>query len=73
MAVNIKNLDVENLLNEVVNLTGETKTEAIRRPLKNAVSGYPCALLIQTNAKGFLLYLKKKSGRKFLLTNLVNV
>ncbi|MEZ4595023.1 MAG: type II toxin-antitoxin system VapB family antitoxin [Chloroflexota bacterium] len=34
MAVNIKNLDVENLLNEVVNLTGETKTEAIRKALE---------------------------------------
>ena len=34
MAVNIKNKDVENLLNEVVNLTGETKTEAIRKALE---------------------------------------
>lgn len=34
MAVNIKNQDVENLLNEVVNLTGETKTEAIRKALE---------------------------------------
>lgn len=34
MAVNIKNPDVENLLNEVVNLTGETKTEAIRKALE---------------------------------------
>lgn len=34
MAVNIKNRDVENLLNEVVKLTGETKTEAIRKALE---------------------------------------
>lgn len=34
MAVNIKNQDVENLLNEVVSLTGETKTEAIRKALE---------------------------------------
>ena len=34
MAVNIKNQDVEDLLNEVVNLTGESKTEAIRKALE---------------------------------------
>jgi antitoxin VapB len=34
MAVNIKNQDVENLLNEVVQLTGESKTEAIRKALE---------------------------------------
>lgn len=34
MAVNIKNKDVENLLNEVVQLTGESKTEAIRKVLE---------------------------------------
>ncbi|WP_420643318.1 type II toxin-antitoxin system VapB family antitoxin [Candidatus Leptofilum sp.] len=34
MAINIKNQDVESLLNEVVNLTGETKTEAIRKALE---------------------------------------
>lgn len=34
MAVNIKNPQVEQLLDEVVRLTGETKTEAIRRALE---------------------------------------
>lgn len=34
MAVNIKNEQVERLLNEVAALTGETKTEAIRRSLE---------------------------------------
>lgn len=34
MAVNIKNQDVEKLLNEVVKLTGESKTEAIRKALE---------------------------------------
>ena len=34
MAVNIKNERVERLLNEVAALTGETKTEAIRRSLE---------------------------------------
>jgi antitoxin VapB len=33
MAVNIKNEDVEALLDEVVRITGESKTEAIRKAL----------------------------------------
>lgn len=34
MALNIKNQEVERLVREVVGLTGETKTEAILRSLK---------------------------------------
>lgn len=33
MALNIKNAEVERLVNEVVAVTGESKTEAIRRAL----------------------------------------
>lgn len=33
MALNIKNRDVEQLLDEVVKMTGESKTEAVRRAL----------------------------------------
>jgi antitoxin VapB len=33
MALNIKNLDVERLAAEIARLTGESKTEAIRRAL----------------------------------------
>lgn len=33
MALNIKNTDVENLLDEMVQLTGESKTEAVRKAL----------------------------------------
>jgi len=33
MALNIKNQDVEELLDEVVMMTGESKTEAVRRAL----------------------------------------
>lgn len=33
MALNIKNQEVERLVNEVIRLTGETKTEAIRQAL----------------------------------------
>lgn len=34
MALNIKNPEVERLVSEVVGITGETKTEAIRRALQ---------------------------------------
>lgn len=34
MALNIKNDEVERLVDEVVGLTGETKTEAVRRALE---------------------------------------
>ena len=34
MAVNIKNPEVERLLDEVARLAGETKTEAVRRALQ---------------------------------------
>ncbi len=35
MALNIKNAEVERLAEEIVALTGETKTEAIRRSLED--------------------------------------
>lgn len=34
MAVNIKNQDVEKLLDDVIQITGESKTEAVRRALE---------------------------------------
>ena len=34
MTLNIKNKDVESLLEEVVQLTGESKTEAVRKALE---------------------------------------
>lgn len=34
MALNIKNKDVEMLLNSVVKITGESKTEAVRKALE---------------------------------------
>ena len=46
MAVNIKNERVERLITEVAGLTGETKTEAIRRALeerRDRLTRYPDA------------------------------
>ncbi len=34
MSLNIKNQDVENLLEELVRVTGESKTEAVRKALE---------------------------------------
>jgi antitoxin VapB len=34
VTLNIKNADVEKLLNEVVQITGESKTEAVRKALE---------------------------------------
>ena len=34
MALNIKNQEVENLLNSLVKMTGESKTEAVRKALE---------------------------------------
>lgn len=34
MPLNIKNLEVERLVSEIATLTGESKTEAVRRALK---------------------------------------
>ena len=38
MALNIKNPDVERLVAEVARLTGETKTQAIRRAMEDGYS-----------------------------------
>ena len=38
MALNIKNPEVERLTEEIVALTGETKTEAIRRALEDRLA-----------------------------------
>jgi len=34
MALNIKNEDVEKILNELVKITGETKTQAVKKALE---------------------------------------
>lgn len=47
MALNIKNNDVENLLDEVVKITGESKTEAVRKALEERRQ----RLALQTDAR----------------------
>jgi antitoxin VapB len=47
MAVNIKNNDVENLLNELALMTGESKTETVRQALIER----RCRLALQNNVR----------------------
>ncbi|TAK15767.1 MAG: protein transcription factor [Acidobacteria bacterium] len=59
MAMNIKNASVERLATEVARLTGETKTEAIRRALeerKRRLNGAPAA----DRRAAVLSFLKKR-------------
>ena len=45
MALNIKNREVEVLAAEVARMTGETKTEAIRKSLQRCDLALLCAVL----------------------------
>lgn len=58
MALNIKNQDVERLLEEVVQLTGETKTEAVRRALEERRQRLALGLATQQENKRLLSFLQ---------------
>ncbi|MBX2999028.1 MAG: type II toxin-antitoxin system VapB family antitoxin [Caldilineaceae bacterium] len=49
MALNIKNPDVERLLNELVQLTGESKTEVVRKALEERRQRLAYQMPIQQN------------------------
>lgn len=57
MALNIKNQDVESLLNELVQLTGESKTEAVRKALaerRQSLALHYGAVNLETRLRAFL-------------------
>jgi antitoxin VapB len=58
MALNIKNRDVERLLEEVVQLTGETKTEAVRRALEERRQRLALRLATQQENQRLLSFLQ---------------
>ena len=60
MAVNIKNTEVERLLDEIVATTGETKTEAVRRALEERRSRLALRGLRGGRAARFLAYLESE-------------
>lgn len=60
MALNLKNKEVETLAAEVAHLTGETKTEAIRRALLERRDRLQFQVRDQTRAGSFISYLERE-------------
>ena len=58
MALNLKNVEVEELAAEVASLTGESKTEAVRRSLLERRDRLRLAGLTQRRAGAFLRFLE---------------
>ena len=50
MALNIKNQDVETLLSSVVNMTGESKTEAVRKALEERWQRLTLRFMVRTSS-----------------------
>ena len=60
MALNIKNPQVEKLATELSRLTGESKTEAIRKALQERRARLALAGGIEGKAERYLAYLSKE-------------
>ena len=58
MALNIKNQDVEKLVEEVVQMTGESKTEAVGRALEERRQRLSVRQLSPKNQAHFLAFLQ---------------
>ena len=64
MTLNIKNPEVEKLVNEVSRLTGESKTQAIHRALQERRARLEAAGTIEGRAERYLAYLRKEVWAK---------
>ena len=60
MALNIKNQDVETLLNEIVKMTGESKTEAVRKALEERRQRLALHLVRPQDSKRLNTFLKEE-------------
>jgi antitoxin VapB len=60
MALNIKNAEVENLAAEVSHITGETKTEAIRRALEERRQRLAFHVVHQNRAEELRSFLERE-------------
>jgi antitoxin VapB len=60
VALNIKNRDVERLVDEVTRLTGETKTESIRRALEERRSRLRLRVVARDREAEMLDYLERE-------------
>ena len=60
MALNIKNIKVEKLVNEVVAITGESKTEAIRKALEERQARLSFSInVVETKEERLLSFLNE--------------
>jgi antitoxin VapB len=64
MALNIKNAEVERLVDEVAALTGETKTEAVRRALEERRARLRTRVADHARSDRIRRFLQRRSGRK---------
>lgn len=60
MAMNIKNPEVEQLVEEVVELTGESKTEAVRRALQERRERLSFQVAPRRRGESFLEFLEEE-------------
>ncbi|MBN1947203.1 MAG: type II toxin-antitoxin system VapB family antitoxin [Bradymonadales bacterium] len=60
MALNIRNAEVERLVAEVAELTGETKTEAVRRALEERKARLAFRLDVRTRATRLARFLDQE-------------
>ena len=60
MTMNIKNPEVEQLVEELVELTGESKTEAVRRALLERKERLSCRVTPRRRGASFLEFLEEE-------------
>lgn len=60
MALNIKNVEVERLASELARLTGETKTEAIRKALQERAERVRLHVPLRRHAANFRSFLERE-------------
>ena len=60
MTINIKNSEVEQLVEEIVELTGESKTEAVRRALLERKERLSCRVTPRRRGASFLEFLEEE-------------
>lgn len=60
MALNIKNIEVEQLVDEVTRITGESKTEAILRALDDRKRRLSLRLIVTEPAERFQRFLEEE-------------
>lgn len=60
MALNIENQDVENLLEKVVRITGESRTEAVRKALEERHQRLSLPLVSPENEARLFVFLREE-------------